>query len=383
MKVLLLTEYFPSSNKAEITGGVENRVYHISKELAKNNEVYVISSLQPELKKHTEINGVNVNRIWPIFTYTSTGNLVKRVLFGLNLMLKLPFFIKKNEIDVVDAQSFFCYPSSIITKMFTKKTFITYHEVWLNNWVKNTRTLFGLIGEIAERFVLLFAKLFSINFVSVSEFTKKKLVKNSISKNKITVVRNGIDLNKYKQIKIKKTGFPTLCFVGRLVEHKRVKDIITAIFILKKTYPKIRCKIIGDGPDKNKLIKLTKRLGLSKNIDYLGFLKNHDDVIKTIKSSHLLIHPGTVEGFGITLLESMACRTPYICSDINVFKEVTEKGKGGLIFKQKNAEDLANEILNLLTKKKLYNKKVSECKELIKKYDWKIITKRLETVYKK
>lgn len=379
MKVLLLTEYFPSSNKAEITGGVENRVYHISKELAKNNEVYVISSLQPELKKDIKINGVNIHRIGPVFTYTSTGNLVKRVLFGLNLMLKLPFFIKKNKIDVVDAQSFFCYPSSV----FAKKPFITYHEVWLNNWIKNTRTFFGLIGEVAERFVLLFAKLLSVKIIAVSEFTKNKLVKNGISKNKITVARNGIDLNKYKQTKIKKTGFPTLCFVGRLVEHKRVKDIITAIFILKKKFPKIKCKIIGDGPDKNKLIKLTKRLGLSKNIEYLGFLKKHDRVIKTIKSSHLLIHPGTVEGFGITLLESMACGTPYVCSDITVFKEVTENGKGGLIFKQKNAEDLADKISTLLRKKQLYKKKVMEGKKLVRKYDWKAITKKLETIYKK
>ena len=379
MKVLLLTEYFPGSNKAEITGGVENRVYNVSKELAKNNEVYVISSLQPGFEKKSKINDVRVHRIKPVFSYSSTGNLAKRVLFGLNLMLKLPSFIKKNKIDVIDAQSFFCYPASI----FAKKRFITYHEVWLNSWIKNTRTIFGLFGEIAERIVLLLANLFSIRVIAVSDFTKNKLVKSRISRNKITIVPNGIELDKYEKIKVKKSPFPTICFAGRLVDHKRVKDIITAIFILKKNFPKIKCKIIGDGPDKYKLIKLTNRLGLSKNIDYLGFLKNHDDVIKTIKSSHLLIHPGTVEGFGITLLESMACRTPYICSDINVFKEVTEKGKGGLIFKQKNAEDLANEILNLLTKKKLYNKKVSECKELIKKYDWKIITKRLETVYKK
>ncbi len=381
MKVLLLTEYFPSSDNAEITGGVENRVYHISKELAKNNDVYVISSLQPELKKHSKINGVNVHRIWPIFAYTSTGNLVKRVLLGLNLILKLPFFIKKNEIDVVDSQSFFCYPSSIIAKMFTKKTFITYHEVWLNNWIKNTRTLFGLIGEIAERFILLLAKLFSVKMIAVSKFTEKKLIENGISK--ITVVPNGIDLKKYNSIKIKKSSFPTLCFAGRLIEHKRVKDLITAIFILKKTYPKIRCEIVGNGPEKNRLVKLTKRLELSRNIEFTGFLKNHDDVIKTIKSSHLLIHPGTVEGFGITLLESMACSVPYVCSDIDVFKEITKNGKGGLIFKQKKPEDLANKISTLLSKKQLYKKKVGDGRKLVKKYDWKAITKKVETIYKK
>jgi len=167
------------------------------------------------------------------------------------------------------------------------------------------------------------------------------------------------------------------------VSHKRVKDIITAIFILKKDYPKIKCKIIGDGPEKKKLAKLTKQLGLNKNIEFLGFVKNHDDVIKTIKSSHLLIHPGTVEGFGITLLESMACGVPYVCSDIEVFKEITSNGKGGLLFERKNPEDLANKIKELLNKKGLYKKKVKEALTFVKKYDWKIIAKKLETTYKK
>ena len=89
--------------------------------------------------------------------------------------------------------------------------------------------------------------------MSVSKFTKKKLIKLNIPSTKIDVVPNGIDLTKYESIKVKKSRNPTLCFVGRLISHKRVKDLITAIFILKKTFPKIKCKIIGNGPEKDNL----------------------------------------------------------------------------------------------------------------------------------
>jgi len=164
MKLLILTEFFPNSNKAEITGGVENRVYYVSRELAKTNDVYIICSLQPGLKKQTVVNNVNIYRIGLVFSYTSTGNLIKRTLFGLNLMLKLPFFIKKNKIDAVDAQSFFCYPSAL----FVKNSFLTYHETWLNNWVKNTHSFLGIIGEIAERFVLFCEIISSKRFIYVS-----------------------------------------------------------------------------------------------------------------------------------------------------------------------------------------------------------------------
>ena len=118
MNILLITEFFPESDKCEITGGVENRAYNISKLLSKTNNVYVIASKQSKQKKYSKISNIKVTRIGPIFEYTNTGNLFKRILFGINVLFQLPFFILKNKIQVVDGLSFFCYPAALFSKLF-------------------------------------------------------------------------------------------------------------------------------------------------------------------------------------------------------------------------------------------------------------------------
>ena len=78
----------------------------------------------------------------------------------------------------------------------------------------------------------------------------------------------------------------------------------------------------------------------------------------------------------------MAANVPYVCSDIEVLKEVTKNGIGGLIFKNRNHKDLAEKIQQLIKNKKLYSKKITEAKKEIKEYDWKIISEEEEEIYK-
>ncbi|MBT4352330.1 glycosyltransferase family 4 protein, partial [archaeon] len=119
------------------------------------------------------------------------------------------------------------------------------------------------------------------------------------------------------------------------------------------------------------------------NVEFLGYVKEHMDVIKTLKKCHLFVHASIREGFGIVLLESAACGIPFVATDIEPFIEVTKKGKGGMIFKKKNYYDLADKILEILKNKKKYGKKVEECSELAMEYNWDEIAEKLVRVYRK
>ena len=83
----------------------------------------------------------------------------------------------------------------------------------------------------------------------------------------------------------------------------------------------------------------------------------------------------------MVVVEAMASNVPYVCSDIEPFKEVTENGRGGLIFKAEDYKDLAEKIKTLLKNKRVYDKKVKEEKEFVKKYDWNNIVKKIEKIY--
>jgi glycosyltransferase involved in cell wall biosynthesis len=377
MKILLLSEFFPDSKTLDITGGVEARAYFLAKELSIKNEVYVLTSRRKSQKKVDKIGKINILRIGPTYSYSNYGNILQRIFFSLSCFFSIRRIVKKYSIDVIDTLTYFTYP--VILRRIKAKKFLTYHEVWIGEWVKNTGTKLGFVGEIAERVILFFVKMTKTKVISVSEFTRKKLIEQGIKK--VNVVNNGIDMQKYDLVKVSKFDSPTISVIGRLINQKRVDDVLYALAIVKKKIPDIKLIIIGKGEEMKSLKKLTIKLHLEKNVEFLGYVKEHMDVIKTLKKCHLFVHASIREGFGIVLLESATCGIPFVATDIEPFVEVTKKGKGGMIFKKKNYYDMADKILEMLKNKKKYSKKVEECKELAMEYSWDEISEKLIKVY--
>jgi len=372
MKILLLSEYFPSSEKANVTGGVEARCFNVAKGLSKRNKVKVITSWQKGQKREDKFSGIEVYRVGPHHDYSHSGSLFSRLRFARALVKKGTEF---SDVDVVDGYSFLTYlPAYEIARKLKKPSVITYHETWIGEWVRNKGIFTGVPGEIWERRVL--SKRYS-KIISVSNFTKNALMKKGV--NNIVVIPNGVDLKKFEKIKAKKQT--TICCISRLTPQKKIDDLVRAVALVKKEISDVRCKIIGKGPELEKLKKLVKELKIEKNVEFLGFVEKSDDVVKILKSSDIFCLPTILEGFGMVVIEAMASGVPYVCSDIEPLKEVTSNGKGGLLFKAEDYVDLSVKIVKLLRDKKLYAEKIKEGSVLVKKYDWNLITKEIEKVY--
>jgi glycosyltransferase involved in cell wall biosynthesis len=375
MNILFFSEYFPESSGTDISGGVEARCFNIAKALAEKNKVTLITSWIPGLKRHDVASGIKIIRVGPEHKYSNQGGFLSRVFF---VAYAIREGLKHKETDIVDGQNFTTYyPAYMVAKKLRKPCVITYHETWIGEWVKNKGLITGLPYEFYEKMLL---KLKVNRIISVSGFTKKKLAERGIPTENISVIHNGINLDDF-DFRCKKERMPSICYIGRLVETKKADVFIRAISILKKDFPKIRCSIIGRGNEKEKLEKLAESLNLKDNVSFLGFIKDTKEVRRILKSHALFCLPSVVEGFGIVLLEAMASGVPYVCSDIDVFKEITENGKGGLIFKRNNEKNLAEKIKVLLKSKKTYNKKRREGKKLVKKYQWKKLSSDVENTY--
>ena len=376
MKILLISEYFPSSEKADITGGVESRCFNVAKRLAKKHKVKIITSYQEGLKRYDKFCNIEVYRVGKYHSYSSSGNILSRLDFAKNAEKK---GIEFNDIDIIDGYSFLTYlPSYSIAKKLKKPCIITYHETWVGEWIKTKGLITGIPGEIWERKVL---KRKFDKIISVSKFTKRRLIERGINEKNIVIIPNGVDLKQFNEIKAKKFSQPTICCISRLTPKKKIDDLIKAVDVVRIKIPDIKCKIIGQGDEICNLKKLVNQSNLNENIEFLGFVEKNEDVIKILKSSHVFCLPSILEGFGMVVIEAMASQVPYICSDIEPLKEVTENGKGGLLFKAEDYKDLAEKIMKLLKDKKLYEKKVKEASTLVKKYDWDLITKEIEKVY--
>ncbi|MCJ7665944.1 MAG: glycosyltransferase, partial [Actinobacteria bacterium] len=287
----------------------------------------------------------------------------------------------KEDFDIAEVDSipffplFFLKPVCAIKR---KKIIATWHEVWGKDYWQEYLGWKGIFGYLLERLSVLMPD----EIISVSDYTTKRLKNNLKSKKKIYTIPNGNDFEKIQKIKPSKRK-TDIIFAGRLLSHKNIDVLIKSIHLVKEGKQNIKCLIIGDGPEKKNLELLTQKLKLDKNIKFLGFLENHDNVYAQMKSSKVFVLPSTREGFGIVVIEANACGIPVITVSHkdNASGDLIKEGKNGFICKLKK-EEIANRIIRILDNNS--GKKMEKgCLDSAKKYDWNKIVDEIEEVYLK
>lgn len=378
MKILLVTDFFPTGKNLTFSGGVEARTFFIAKYLSRKNEVNVICSRQPNLPKEENMFGFTVNRVGPVLNYTSGAPNYLDVPKRIKFMFDAISFGKKLDIEIVDGGNF---NGHLIARQIASSKKIPcvywYPDVFIGQWVKTSGLIGGFGGWLLEKINLTRS---ADHFIAISDVTKKKLLEQSVGENKITKIPCGVEAKEFEK-KVKKANPPTIISISRLVGYKNIKDLLLAFALLLKKGYILKLKIIGNGPKKRELVRLAKAIKILRNTQFIESLPRKR-LIKELKSSKIFCLPSSVEGFGISVIEAAAAGIPYVISNIKVFKELTKDGKGGLIFKLGNIKDLTNNIESLLKERNLYSQKHQELENLIKLYNWKDISNETLKVYK-
>lgn len=128
--------------------------------------------------------------------------------------------------------------------------------------------------------------------------------------------------------------------VGRLVKQKDHKTLITSVAELRKSGKNVVLTIIGDGPLRSDLQRLSDKLGVSRSVEFAGRIQNP---IELLKKADVFVLPSIYEGFGLVLLEAMDCGLPIIAADNTCIPEVL--GEAGMLFRTGDSVDLASKIL--------------------------------------
>lgn len=377
MKILIVSEFFPRDEDLKFSGGVESTAYFVSKYLAENNEIHIVTTRLPGTYENEVIDKINIHRVGPTKNYRAGANLSE--IFSLIKFVKSSVQIGLElKPDIVEGTNFITH---FIAKRIASKNRVPlvfwYPDVFIGRWIKTSGLASGLIGEIVERINLLSSP---DRFIAISRSTKKKLVKNNIPDDKIEVIGCGVDPKEFnfKQLKFEK---PTIICISRLVAYKKIDNLVWAFAAVRKKIPNLKLIIVGSGPQESSLKKIAQMIKVDKNISHFKNL-SRAELIKKLKSSHILCLPSEVEGFGICVIEAAAAQVPYVVSDIDVLKEVSKNGKGGLFFKTGSIKDLSKKIEDLLLDKNLYDKKSREGLTLSKFYKWDDIAIKTEVIYK-
>ncbi len=111
----------------------------------------------------------------------------------------------------------------------------------------------------------------------------------------------------------------SLIAVGRLEREKRIEDILAALALVVKHYPIVGLFIVGEGRERGRLERMTRRLGLEKNVIFLGA---RADARGLMRSAQAFIQASTYEGYGRTLIEAALAKIPIITTDVGIVGEV-------------------------------------------------------------
>jgi len=212
------------------------------------------------------------------------------------------------------------------------------------------------------------------DIIAVSGVTANVL-KNEFNIQNPVIIPNGVDTNSNLSPYIGSQKNNSIIYLGRLSPEKCLPDLVNAVDHLRNNgNPDIQCKIVGEGSEKNKLIKLTKSLKLSNHIHFPGYVPE-EIKHKELSSSDLFILPSKREGFSIATMEALNSGLPVIAAKPNhlessgVFEYLVD-GFNGYSYPVNDYMELSKTISFLLANPEKRRNLQQNAKETAKKYSW-------------
>ncbi len=143
-----------------------------------------------------------------------------------------------------------------------------------------------------------------------------------------------------------------LLFVGRLDVAKGLSILLESLTVIKQQHPDILLTVVGDGPDREQLAQMTERLGLSAQVNYVGY-KSQGEVRDYLRQTDLFVLPSFAEGVPVVLMEAMASGVPVVATQVGGVNELVENGVNGYLVPPANASALTEHIEKLLNDRQL------------------------------
>jgi len=215
-----------------------------------------------------------------------------------------------------------------------------------HNWLDNDRktSFYGILDRLILRG---YAQI-----VAVSEDVRQRLLKSGVNANKVSMIRNGIDLRPFDRASAvvrHELGWNTyqiVGLVGRLSVEKGVDIFLHTAARVLAHCPDTKFVVAGDGPDRAELDTLIDKLGIRDHVRMLG---RCDDMPTFYASLDVMVSASRREGLPIAILEGMASRLPLVATEVGEIPTVLQDGCTGVLVPAAEPEILAAAIIELLS----------------------------------
>lgn len=344
---------------------------------AKGHKIHFITYKRPVRLTHYQENvffhEVNTEE-YPLFDYTP---------YDTTLTSKLVDVVKYERLDLLHVH----YAIPHATVAYLAKQILADEGIYIPVITTLHGTDITLVGS-DRSFAPVVA--FSINqsdgVTAVSNHLREQTCEQLKIKKEIEVIYNFIDFSRFSRLNkehfrkaIAPDGEKIIVHTSNFRKVKRIDDAIKAFEIIHRDIPS-KLLLVGDGPERPRLERMSRELGLYEHIRFLG---KQDAIEEILAVADLFLIPSENESFGLAALEAMACEVPVISSKAGGLPEVNIHGVTGCLADVGDYEALAAHALMLLQDETMLKKYRHNAHEQARKFDISIILPQYEAYYEK
>jgi glycosyltransferase involved in cell wall biosynthesis len=368
-----------------IKGGVEASVYGLSKELAKNNEVYVLDFPRETVNRDSVETADNLH----IFRFYLRGknnfNAITRTKAQISIIKRL-----NPEVCHLHTTSFFALILYASLRFYHIPTVVTIHglahiekkKVWQNS--RSISNLFKYLFQSLVEFIFLtICPSFIVDTKYVQEAIETYKKQRKIFREpSCQIIPQGIDSNFFTLPVTDKSI--NLLSVGAIQPRKGHLLLIDAIAKVQKEVSNISLVIIGIASDKQyhaELVKKIESYNLGRNVKIYSNAK-FEELINYYKKAEIFTLHTREESQGIVFCEAMAAGMPIVATNVGGVPYVIQHGVNGFLSNFGDIESFSNNILNLLNNVELSENMRCENSKKAQIYGWDQITSQILSLYK-
>jgi glycosyltransferase involved in cell wall biosynthesis len=309
-------------------GGKEQRYEELAPRLQRYADVHVYTMNWWKGPRTTARAGVTYHAICPFVPlYRGERRSIAQALLFALACFRLLF----ERFDVLEADHMpylQLFPLKVVALLRRKRLVVTWHEVWNRAQWREYLGPAGLVAWWLERAAMRLPDC----IIAASAHTAESLRGRVPSGLPVVIAPSGIDLDLILRTPPAGDGVDIVS-VGRLLRHKRFDLLLECVAQLASSGKEATCRIIGDGPERQALIRQASRLGIAHLVDFRHDVNSTAELLSLVKASRLFVFPSEREGFGIAALEAIGCGSRVITTTApnNLARHLVARSARGVI----------------------------------------------------
>lgn len=214
-----------------------------------------------------------------------------------------------------------------------------------NKTVITNHSNYKFINEVRHKFFQL-TRWSCLNSVAISSSVAEDMRRNKVvpRNGNLRVIPNGVDIDLFRCGVIKKNSQFRICCVGRLSEEKGFHVLPRIVRRLKNRGVDVSVTVAGEGPERKRLESLIVSHKVEEYISFVGVV---DDMPNFFLMHDVFLHPAISEGFGIAVIEAMACGILVVASAVGGIPEIIKDGVNGYLIMPDDVEGISEKLIQV------------------------------------